>query len=127
MKKLIVLLCLLLCGCARQTTPVSPEPPPEVTGVSTTAGLYDPDHPMEQNHPGLVRVYPLPPGKIQNIYAFGKDVLVLSGYGNTRMTLYTGDDLREIAAVMWTKRFVRHSRNYGQRPCCMPNQPTRWK
>lgn len=99
MKKLIVLLCLLLCGCARQTAPVSPEAVPEATAVSAMAGLYDPDHPMEKNHPGLVRVYPLPPGKIQGIQAFGKDILVLSGYGNTKMTLFTGEDLRKTAAV----------------------------
>lgn len=93
---LAVLLCLLLSGCTPQTTQkteISPEAAPP------RAGMYDPDHPMEQAHPGEVRAYPLTMRKVHGILPFGKDVLVLSGYGNSTLTLLTGEDLREKASL----------------------------
>ena len=94
----VVLLCLLLCGCGRQTSTPPPEILPE-TQAATMAGMYDPDHPMEKAYPGQVRAYPLTLRKVRGIRTAGKDVLVLSGYGSTRLTLLTGEDLQEKAGL----------------------------
>ena len=100
MKQLIaVLLGLLLCGCARQASPALPETIPEETAVAVMAGLYDPHHPIEKEYPGLVRAYPLTQRKVHGIRAFGKDILTLSGYGSTTLTIFTGEDLRETASL----------------------------
>ncbi len=93
---LAVLLCLLLCGCAPQTIPetaVSAETVPE------KVSMYAPNHPMEQAHPGEVRAYPLTLRNVHGIRAFGKDVLTLSGYGSTTLTLLTGEELWEKARI----------------------------
>jgi len=96
---LAVLLCLLLCGCGQQASPALAETQPEATTVPVMAGTYDPNHPMEQAYPGLVRAYPMRLRKVQGIRAFGNDVLVLSGYGNTTLTLFTGEALQESASL----------------------------
>jgi len=97
---LAVLLCLLLCGCGQSVPPALPETEPESTSVPVMAGLYDPSHPMEKAYPGLVRAYPLTLRKVQGIRTFGNDVLVLSGYGNTTLTQFTGEELREAASII---------------------------
>lgn len=94
-----VLLCLLLCGCTRQTPAAQPETVPETTAAAVMAGLYDPEHPMEESYPGMVRAYPLTQGKAQGIQAIEKDVLILSGQDATTLTLFTGEELRETASI----------------------------
>ena len=93
---LAVLLCLLLCGCAPQTTPET-ELPTET--IPEKNSMYAPGHPMEQKYPGEVRAYPLTLRKTHGIFAFEKDVLVLSGTGSTRLTLLSGEELREEASM----------------------------
>ena len=93
-----VLLCLLLLGCARQTPTASPEITAETEAISA-AGLYDPDHPIEAAYPGLVRAYPLTQRKAHGIRSLGNDVLILSGYGSTTLTLFTGEALLEAASL----------------------------
>lgn len=95
----VVLLCLLLCGCSRQTATPPPEVQPETQAVTAMAAMYDPNHPLEQAYPGQIRAYPLTLRKVRGIRAAGKDVLVLSGYGSTRLTLLTGEELREKAGL----------------------------
>ena len=100
MKQLFaVLLCLLLCGCARQAPPVIPEAVPEITDISVMADLYDPAHPLEKEYPGLIRAYPMTLRKVHGIRAMGKDVLVLSGQGSTSITALTGEALQEAASL----------------------------
>ena len=100
MKHLIaVLLCLLLCGCGQEISPVLPETLPEETATDLTAGLYDPDHPIEETYPGLVRAYPLPLDEVQGILPLGKDILVLSGQDNTTLTRFAGETLQKIASI----------------------------
>ena len=100
MKQMIaVLLCLLLSSCSWQTPAIQPETVPDMSNVPAMAGLYDPDHPLENSNPGLIRVYPLNLENVQGIRAFGKDVLVLSGEDSTTLTLFTGEDLWEAASL----------------------------
>ena len=93
---LAALLCLLLCGCVPQTTPET-EPPPETTPAKIS--MYDPGHPMEQAHPGLIRVYPLTMRKVHGVLPFGNHVVTLSGFGCTTLTLLTGEELWEEASL----------------------------
>lgn len=92
-----VLLCLLLCGCGREAPPVHTETIPV---VPVMADLYDPDHPIEKEYPGLVRAYPLLPEDTYGIHTVGKDVLLLSGRDCTAIALFTGENLRESAGLM---------------------------
>lgn len=94
---LAVLLCLLLWGCAPQTTPEM-EVPTEAT-TPARISMYDPTHPIERTYPGEVRAYPLTMRKAHGILAFQKDVLVLSGMGSTRLTRLSGEELWEEASV----------------------------
>jgi len=90
---LMVLLCLLLCSCSpRQNTPPV-ETAPETQAAAEAAGLYDPDHPMEQTYPGAVRAYPLSLRKVRGLRVLGSNVLILSGHGSTTLTLLTGETL----------------------------------
>jgi len=93
---LAVLLCLLLCGCTLQTTSETETP---ADTVPAKVSMYDPRHPIEQTYPGEVRGYPLTMRKVHGIRAFGKDVLTLSGYGSTTLTLLTGEELWEDASI----------------------------
>ncbi len=94
---LAALLCLLLCGCAPQTPPET-EPPQEAAPEKVC--MYDPHHPIEQTYPGEVRGYPLTTlGKVHGILPLGKQVVTLSGTGNTRLTLLSGEELWEEASL----------------------------
>ncbi len=93
---LAVLLCLLLCGCAPQTTPETESP---METAPENISMYDPNHPMERTYPGEIRVYPLSLRKVHGVVPFGKHLVTLSGYGSTTLTLLTGDALLEKASV----------------------------
>lgn len=95
---LTVLLCLLLWGCSPRQQTVSAEPAPQAPSEPAATGMYDPSHPMEARYPGQVRAYPLTQKKVHGLLSFGEDVLILSGQGNTTLTLLTGKDL-QVAAV----------------------------
>ena len=94
-----VLLSLLLCGCTESAPTPPPEAAPETTDAAVTAGLYDPDHPIENAYPGEVRAYPMNLRKVHGILVLGNDVLALSGYGSTTLTVFTGEELREAASL----------------------------
>ena len=100
MKHLIAaLLCLLLCGCARQTTPTATETAPEATQAPAVESLYDPGNAIEKAYSGLVRAYPLPQRKTHGVLSFGEDILVLSGRDPTTLTVYSGDELLQTASL----------------------------
>ena len=94
-----VLLSLLLCGCTESAPTPPPETAPETTAAAVTAGLYDPDHPIENAYPGEVRAYPMNLRKVHGILVLGNDVLALSGYGSTSLTVFTGEELREATSL----------------------------
>lgn len=96
---LAVLLCLLLCGCGRSAPHAPPETETEVPTTPAAAGMYDPNHPMSQAYPGLVRAYPLNLRKVHGVRAFGNEVLLLSGYGSTTLTLLSGEELQTTASL----------------------------
>lgn len=97
MKRLIpLLLCLLLLGCApgtpEATLPPETLPVPEETAPAPIS-MYDGDHPLEMAYYGALKVYPLTTRKTLGLRTFGEDILTLSGYGNTTLTLLTGREL----------------------------------
>ncbi len=94
---LAVLLCLLLCGCGQSASPAPSET--EAPTAPASVAMYDSGHPMEQAYPGLVRAYPLTLRKVHGIRAFGNEVLLLSGYGNTTLTLLSGEALQTTASL----------------------------
>lgn len=96
---LAVLLCLLLCGCGRPEDTAVPFSPEESQAASVKAGLYAANHPMEAAYPGEVRAYLPTLENLQSVYAMGNDVLVLSGFGRTTITCFTGDLLWEAASL----------------------------
>ena len=91
MKQLLTLtlICLLLCGCGPRL-PEDSGPPPETRSPSAVL----PDAP-----PQPLRTVPLEERKVQGMVAFGEDLLLLSGYGSTTLTLLSGNDLTVAARV----------------------------
>ena len=102
MKLLLVLLCLLLCGCAQDTPETEPELPPSTTAAAAETepvSMYDPDNPLEAEHQGALKVYPLTMRKVQGIRMVNDGLLVFSGYGSTTLTMLTGDALMVTAST----------------------------
>lgn len=102
MKLLLVLLCLLLCGCSREAPETETEIPvitaatvPETEPVS----MYDSTHPLEEQHQGALKVYPLTMRKVRGIRAMGDNLLVFSGYGSTTLTMLSGEELSIRASI----------------------------
>lgn len=95
---LTALLCLLLCGCASPQQTVPTEPAPQDPRKSISIGMYDPGHPMEERYPGEVRGYSLTQRKVHGLCAFGSDLLILSGQGNTTLMVLSGEDLHQAGA-----------------------------
>lgn len=103
MKLFPLLLCLLLCGCAPKSTPEEPDLPPATTAAvveTAPVSMYAPEHPMELSTQGALRVYPLTTRKTHGMIAFGEDLLLFSGYGNTTLTCLTGTDLHIRASTV---------------------------
>lgn len=102
MKLLLLLLCLLLCGCA-QDAPETETQAPMVTAATVPEpvpiSMYDPEDPLEKAYQGGLKVYPLTMRKVQGIRAMGDGLLVFSGYGSTTLTMLTGDTLLVSANV----------------------------
>ena len=99
---LAALLCLLLCGCAQEAPTEETDPPAAISAtVSETepVGMYAQGHPLEAEHQGALRVYPLSIRKVQGMRAMQDGVLVFSGYGNTTLTLLTGEELVAAASI----------------------------
>lgn len=91
----LILICLILCGCAPQATPetaVAASTLPATAMENAPMRLYVPEHPLEQSAPGALRIYPLR-RKAHGILAMGDDLLALCGSGTTVLTLLTGDDM----------------------------------
>lgn len=90
----LLLLCLLLCGCARELQPEETAPPPtSETAALQTSGTYAPGHPLEELYRGSLRVYPQDIRQVLGMRAMGDSLLLFSGYGTTTLTMLTGEEL----------------------------------
>ena len=90
---LLMLSCLLLSGCTREAPPA--ETIPAATAVEETmpASMYAPEHPLELQYDGGLKVYPLTIPETIGAAALGEDILLFSGQDHTTLTLLTGEAL----------------------------------
>lgn len=97
----LLLLCLLLCGCAREIPEETTAPTAAQAAVAATEPVvkYEAGHPMETQYQGSLRIYPLSIRKVQGMRATESGLLLFSGYGSTTLTLLTGEDLRVTASI----------------------------
>lgn len=100
MKKLIpLLLCLLLCGCA--AAPEDPEGPAITVAATVPSGtvtvLEEARQALETQYAGTLQAFPLSQRRVRDIRMLQEDLLVISGYGSTTLTVLHGEDLTEIA------------------------------
>ncbi len=86
----LLILCLLLCGCAKKEAVE-----PVFTPVETVAvpGLYDRGSNLEISSSGAVRVYPLSKEDSHGFFPFADGILLFSGEETTTLTLLCGDTL----------------------------------
>ena len=91
----LLLLCLLLCGCAQDAP--APEttsaPAPVYTTSAAPVGLYDANSALEQSYNGALRVYPTNIPTAYAMRSMDNGLLLFSGEHNTTLTLLTGEDL----------------------------------
>lgn len=86
----LILLCLLLCGCAQTT-------PPEETAPPTESVVAETSRPEEYG--GALHKIPLNLRKVHGLHSWDGDLLLLSGYGSTTLTLLQEDSLEVLASV----------------------------
>lgn len=102
MKRIIIVLlvCLILCGCANTPAEIPPttQPRPAVTPTEPS-GSYAPGSRIELATNGAVRAYPQEIENLWGIRTVGEDVLVFSGCDTTTITRLTGENLFRIAEV----------------------------
>ena len=98
----LIILCLLLAGCAREAPAETVLPPTEAVPAAAMppAGLYDPDSPLEKRYAGALRVYPLSIPGASGLKAMGNDLLVFSDTEeNTLIIRLVGDELHIAASI----------------------------
>ena len=84
MKKCLCMLLALLCllpACSKQNQ----QPTQQPTTEPATTGLYEPNHPVEQQTVGALRVYPLGGNNYVDITAMGSKLLLLRDDGTARV------------------------------------------
>ena len=98
----LLLLALLLCGCAAQppeeTTGTTMETLPAVEPTEPT-GSYEPDSAMEAATGGAVRAYTPDISDAYAVAVLDGDPVIFSGMANTTLTRLTGENLYITAAV----------------------------
>ena len=94
MKRLmpLFLLCLLLCGCGRQTLPdEAPAEPMESAAGSVT---------VPEEYGGTVRTVPLNLRTVRGLRVFNGNILLLSGCDATELVLLEGENQQELARLI---------------------------
>lgn len=87
----LLILCILLCGCAKQQPPEPLAPPDPIR--SAPQGLYDTGSHLEISSLGAVRVFPLGSRTGKAIAPFAGGILLFSAGEQTTLTLFSGDTL----------------------------------
>lgn len=99
-----LLLCLLLCGCARQDAPMHADIPAITVAATapagTSPGLEEVRQALESQYGGSLQAFPLTQRKVRGIRAVRDGLLVLSGYGSTTLSLLSGEELAEAASIV---------------------------
>lgn len=98
----LLLILLLLCGCAREVPAEETAPPTtEAATIPTTSppGLYAPGSEVETSTGGAIRAYPLNMPMVNGMHAFAGGLLVFSGEEATTLTLLTGEELHITAST----------------------------
>ena len=93
---ILLLVCLLLCGCAAQPEATEDTTLPAVSETEATEpnGFYDPGSALEAATGGAVRCYPLGTSDSVSVMALGEDLLLFSSTeSGTMLTVLTGDTL----------------------------------
>ncbi len=97
MKRLMLVLLLvrlLLCGCAAQPAPTVPTTLPPETEPPLPVGFYEPNSAVEQATGGAIRAFPLGDMGVYDMLSIG-DSIVLFSYleENTHLTVLSGEIL----------------------------------
>lgn len=113
MKRLgIILLALLLAGCAGQ------EAPQETVATKPTltepTGLYDPDSVLEEQTNGAVRVYPLQENRYTGFTFIGEKILLTNESGE--LTLLSGEQGVPVATMVAGAELIFESTGFGASP-----------
>lgn len=98
----LLLLCLLLCGCAEEVPEITTAPTQQQTEAAEyiePTGLYDPDSEIEALTGGAVRAYPLSAQACTGFAVMGTDVIVFAGTECTTIRKLSGGELYESAAA----------------------------
>ena len=89
--RILALVCTLLCGCSR--APLSP-PTAKLHASPSSADLP----PVETR--SALGVFPLEQRKVQGMVGWDGQLLLLSGYGCTTLTLLDPEDLSPVASLL---------------------------
>ena len=100
-KLLLVLVCLLLCGCARSTPEAPPPPPAETTAPSEPLlqCRMEPEAPIRRHYPEGLEVYLLSQSNVHSIFPWEDHILLFSGEDRTTVSLLHGEDFSVSDAV----------------------------
>lgn len=112
----LILLILLLCGCAVQppeeTTTMPPETTLEWTEPTEPAGIYVPFSDLEIQTDSSVRLYLPEDVTCYGIRMMEDDVLVFSGAESTILTRYAGEQLFPVASTELSCRVAADDRSF---------------
>lgn len=99
---LLLLVAMILCGCVTQapeeTTVPTVETQPAVIPTEP-AGCYLPDHTLERDTQGAVRVFAPEIPDAYAVAAMGSDLVIFSGTENTTLTKLAGENRFETAIL----------------------------